>query len=340
MRIAVDAHGGDFGLEPNIEGAAKAARDFGLEVVFVGDADRINAAVQKFGLASDRRLSVMPAACVAGMGAEPVQELKDKPDCSVMVCADLVKRGKADALVSAGNSGATMVAAFLKLGRIKGIPRPAIAVPLPTAAGVCLLLDAGANVECKPLHLLHFAAMGSVYAREVLGLENPSVGVLSVGEEESKGNALVKETIPLLKQSGLNYKGPVEGRDIPAGTVDVVVCDGFTGNIALKLYEGAGKAVVQIIRQEVEKRPLAKLGMLLALPAFRAVKSIINPDRYGGAPLLGVDGVAVISHGRSNSEAMHNAVRCARHTVKSGVNAKIRAEAARIGEIFKSQTQQ
>jgi glycerol-3-phosphate acyltransferase PlsX len=335
MRIAVDAHGGDFGIEPNLSGAAQAARDFDVEIVLVGDEAEINACVKKLGLENERRLFVHPAKDVADMGAEPVQELKEKPDCSINVCARLVKEGKADALVSAGNSGATMVASFLTLGRIKGISRPAIATPLPAIGGTVMLLDAGANTECKPLHLAHFALMGSVYAEQVLGVEKPTIGILSVGEEETKGNTLVKETIPLLKRSGLNYKGPVEGRDIPFRSTDVIVCDGFTGNIALKLYEGAAKAVFLMIKDGVMQSVPAKLGMLLAKPVFKRIKHDTDPDKQGGAPLLGVRGVSIISHGRSSPFAMYNAVRNARAMVKASVNDKIAQRAAELAETLK-----
>ncbi|MFA5161107.1 MAG: phosphate acyltransferase PlsX [Elusimicrobiales bacterium] len=336
MRIAIDAHGGDFGLEPNIAGALRAAKDFGVEIAFVGDEAEINAAVKRISPQTTRGVCVVPAKGVAGMGAEPVQEIKDKPECSVMVCAGLIKEGKADAMVSAGNSGATMVAAFMTLGRIKGISRPAIAVALPTVKGLTLLVDAGANTDCKPLHLLHFALMGSIYMEQLTGISRPSIGILSVGEEETKGNSLVKEAIPLLKSSGLNYAGPVEGRDIPFHKTDVVVCDGFTGNIALKLYEGAAKAVMQIIKDGVSKSIPASLGMLMAKPVFAGIKKTISPDKAGGAPLLGVNGAVIISHGRSGESAVYNAVNAARMIAAASVNEKIRAAAQRLAETCKA----
>lgn len=327
MKIALDAPGGDYGMAPNIEGALSAVAAFpDLEVILVGDEAALRKELQARGAQNNKSLSIHHAPDVVGMEAEPVQECREKPNSSIVVAAGLVGKGQADAVVSAGNSGAAMVASLFKIGRIRGIARPAIAVPLPSLKGFTLLLDGGANTEGKPQHLLQFAMMGSIYYRLVFKMDRPTVGVLSVGEEETKGNDLVKETIPLLKASGLNYIGPVEGRDIPFGTAQVVVCDGYTGNIVLKLSEGMAKAMFQLIKEEIEKSLIYKIGALLSKPAFKAVKVRTDPDTAGGAPLLGIDGVSIISHGKSGGHAMHNALRTAREMVLSRTVDMIRQE--------------
>ncbi len=326
MRIAVDALGGDFGAKPNVEGAAQAVRENPeLTVILVGREEIIRAELAKLSITGlENRLEIIHAPDVIGMDDEPVSACREKPLSSLVRCAELVKDRQADSFVSAGNSGAVMVAAFLKLGRIKGISRPAIAAPIPTLKGHTLIMDAGANSECSPRNLVEFGIMGSIYAKAVFGVQNPSVGVLSMGEEECKGNTLVKETIPLIKESGLNYAGPIEGRDIPAGTVDVAVCDGFTGNVVLKVCEGLSKSMFALIKREVKSRPLAVVGMLLAKPAFKAVKEATDPDSVGGAPLLGVDGDVLIAHGKSGSFAMYNAIRSASLMVHHNVCDQIR----------------
>lgn len=222
-----------------------------------------------------------------------------------------------------------MVAALLRMGRIKGVLRPAIATPMPTYEGVSLLLDGGANADCKPLHLLQFAVMGSAYMEQVFDLKDPSVGILSIGEEETKGNHLVKSTVPYMRDIGVNFKGTVEGRDINTGETDVIVCDGFVGNIVLKMAEGLAKTLLNMIKREIKKRPLAMAGAMLSKGAFKAVKDHTNPDNYGGAPLLGVNGVAIISHGKSNELAIFNALKTAKKLVQKdfigGVAQKIAA---------------
>jgi glycerol-3-phosphate acyltransferase PlsX len=218
-----------------------------------------------------------------------------------------------------------MVAALWHLKRLPGVLRPAIASPIPTAKGVAVLLDAGANTECKPWLLLQFATMGALYAKHIFKIAKPSVGILSNGEEESKGNELVREAVPLLKYSGLNFRGPIEGRDIPAGTVDVIVCDGFVGNVVLKLYEGVASTLLAGLKAEIEKSPVSRLGGLLIRGAGRALKKRMSYDEYGGAPLLGVGGIAIIAHGKSNAKAIFNAHRVASELVKTGATDQIRA---------------
>ncbi|MCX5782927.1 MAG: phosphate acyltransferase PlsX [Elusimicrobia bacterium] len=322
MKIALDALGGDYGIAPNVEGAVLAARDFDCEIILAGNEKAIAQKLSDLGYRGNK-ISITHAPSIIDMGAEPVQECREKPDSSIVVCADIVGKKTADAMISAGISGAAVAAALLKIGRLKGISRPALAVCMPTVKGASVFLDAGAIMECAPENLLEFAMMGSVYATSALGIKNPSVGLLSIGEEESKGNTLVKETIPLLKRSGLNFYGPVEGRDIHFGLTDVVVCDGFVGNIVLKVSEGLSKAIMQMVREEALKSPIRKLGALMIKGAFKSLKKRTDPDKHGGAPLLGIDGTVIICHGKSNSTAIYNAVKLASKLVKSKANEAI-----------------
>jgi glycerol-3-phosphate acyltransferase PlsX len=227
------------------------------------------------------------------------------------VAVRLVKGGKAGAFVSAGNTGAAMVAALFGLGRLPGVERPALATVFPTARGRCLILDVGANAECRPVHLQQFAILGERYARLVLGVARPRVGLLSNGEEETKGNALVQEAYPLLRALDLDFVGNVEGKDVPRGLADVVVCDGFVGNVVIKLAEGIGEFTFGLLREEISASPVGVLGALLLRPALRRIKRRVDYEEYGGAPLLGVDGVAIVAHGRSGARAIRNAVRVA-----------------------------
>ncbi|NLO91414.1 MAG: phosphate acyltransferase PlsX [Elusimicrobia bacterium] len=331
MKIALDAYGGDFGLAPNIEGALDAAGRLGCHVALVGDEAALKSELKRRGQEGDPSFSVVNApGGVIGMEQEPAIACREKPDSSIMVCADMVARGDADAMVSMGNSGATAVAALFKLGRLPGVSRPAIALFLPTKTGQVMLLDAGAITDAKPHHLLQYAHMASIYLQKARGVESPSVGILSVGEEENKGNLLVKETFPLLKASGLNFRGCVEGRDIPAGTVDIIVCDGFVGNICLKLAEGMAKTIFQIIKEAAARNPVYLLGGLLLKGALKDIKAKTDPDATGGAPLLGVDGVAIIGHGKSSARGVANALSAAMKFHQSGVNDAIKQAMARI----------
>jgi glycerol-3-phosphate acyltransferase PlsX len=239
------------------------------------------------------------------------------------VAYELVKAGRADAVVSAGNSGATMAAGMFVLKRLNGIDRPAIAQIFPTLNGHTVVLDIGGNVDCKPLHLVQFAIMGEVYAHHMLGIDKPKVGLLSNGEEESKGNELTRETNQILKEIAFDYEGYIEGRDIFAGKVDVVVCDGFVGNIVLKLSEGLAEAVGTMLREEIKKSFIYKLGYLLSRPAFAMFKKKVDYAEYGGAPLLGINGVGMICHGGSNIKAIRNAVRFASEYAAKGVNGQM-----------------
>ena len=330
MKIAIDAHGGDFGLKPNIDGALLAAAQLPHEIILVGRDAEIREELRRRGAAVSDRLSIVHAPQTVEMGKEPVDECRSKPDSSLMRGVELIKDGRADAFISAGNSGAVMVASLLKLKRIPGIIRPALAAPFPTLTGTTLLLDVGANMDSKPWHLVQFAIMGSIFMRLRFGVENPSVGLLSVGEEEIKGNALTVETVPLMKSVGINFKGPVEGGEIPAGNVDVIVTDGFSGNVALKLAEGLASVIFKIIRQEVHRKFTYKIGALLMRKVFTGLRKRMDVDEYGGAPLLGVNGVVLICHGKTNQKAIFNAVKTAAGLVGSGLVVKIQEHMERV----------
>ncbi len=319
MRIALDAHGGDYGIRPNIEGALLAAKKLPHEIILVGRDPEIREELRRLGAADPERIKIVHASQVIEMASEPVEECRSKPDSSLMVCAGLVHDGKADAFVSAGNSGAIMVAALLKMKRIPGVIRPAIAAPLPTLKGTTLLLDAGANMDCKAWHLAQFAVMGSIYMKSLFKIEEPTVGLLSIGEEESKGGALVQETLPLIKNMGVNFKGPLEGRDIPEGLTDVVVTDGFTGNITLKLYEGTAKVIFKMLKEQIMRKFTYKIGAMLMRKVFSELKTRTSADVYGGAPLLGVNGVVLVCHGRVTANAIFNAVRVSGELAASGM---------------------
>ncbi len=335
IRIALDALGGDFGAGPNVLGALEAAKRLGAEIILVGDEVVLRRELDARGYSAlPKNISIVHAPDVIDMAADPAREVRAKKTASIVVCADLVRKGQADAFVSAGHSGATMVAALFGLGRMKGVLRPAIATPMPTYTGVSLLLDGGANADCKPIHLLQFAVMGSAYVEKVFDVQNPTVGVLSIGEEETKGNWLVKHTVPHMRSIGVNFKGTVEGRDVNTGETDVIVCDGFVGNIVLKMAEGLAKTMMNLIKREVKKRPLAILGALLSKSAFKAVKDHTNADNYGGAPLVGVNGVAIISHGKSNEIAIFNALKTAQKLVQKNFIGDVAAKMASLKDTF------
>jgi glycerol-3-phosphate acyltransferase PlsX len=323
MKLAVDAMGGDLGPSVTVEGAVGAARDYHLEVVLVGD----KAAVEReLGRHDARQLpiTVRHASQVVEMHEPPSQALRRKRDSSMRVAAELVRDGEASAFVSAGNTGAAMAIAMFTLGVLPGVDRPAIAVVLPNLKGRTILLDAGANMDPKPRHLVQYAVMGHVYACDILAVSRPRVGLLSVGEEEGKGNELVREVFKTLEGTPLNFVGNVEGRDIYNGSVDVVVTDGFTGNVALKISESLADMIVHLIREELTRTPMAKLGALLVRPAFRRFWKRVDYNELGGAPLLGINGACIISHGASPPRAIKNAIRVAAEWVRLDVNTHIR----------------
>ncbi len=325
MKIALDAVGGDFGLAPNIDGAVQAANAFGVEPVLVGPAGKIAAELSARGVAGDKRFEIVDAPDLITMDEEPAAACRAKPKSSIMVCAELVAAGRAAAMVSAGHSGATMAAVTLwHLKRIPGILRPAIAAPIPTSRGVTILLDAGANVDCKPWHLVQFAMMGSILSRHLYGVPEPTVGLLTIGEEEGKGNDLVKEAFPRLKAAGLNFAGAVEGRDVPAGKTDVVVCDAFVGNVLIKTMEGTAGAIVGLLKSEIMSTWRYRLAGMVLKGALSRVKRRMSYDEYGGAPLVGVNGVVVIGHGSSNARAIAHALKAAKTLADSGMVAALR----------------
>lgn len=324
MQIALDAMGGDHGHEELITGALLAVKQAGLSVSLVGD----EVLLQKHldSLAPDRKtaklIKIVHSSQVIGMNEHPVDAVRKKKDASVMVAFDLVHRSEADAAVSAGNSGATMAAAIRKLGRLNGVSRPGIASIFPTLKKPVVLMDIGANVDCRPQHLLQFAIMASAFSR-INGVMKPRVGLLTIGEETGKGNSLIKETYPLLEKSSLNFIGNVEGRDVFQGNVDVIVCDGFVGNICLKVSEGLAEAAMLMLRDEILKSVSAKIGYFFARKAFSSFRKRVDYAEYGGAPLLGINGVGIICHGKSSSQAIKNAILEAAEMVKRNINRDI-----------------
>jgi glycerol-3-phosphate acyltransferase PlsX len=318
MRVAVDAMGGDNAPVVEVEGAVAACREFGIPVTLVGDRERLETELAKHVI-SGLDIDIFHASEVIGMHDSASDAVRKKKNSSVRLAFELVRDGKACAALSAGNSGATMAVGMFVLKRISGIDRPAIATIFPTLKGQTLVLDVGGNVDCKPLHLAQFAIMGEVYARYVMGIANPSVGLLSNGEEDSKGNELTRETHAILKKTSLNYAGYIEGRDIFKGTVEVVVCDGFVGNVVLKLSEGLADAAGRMLKGEIVKSWISKLGYLFVRGAFNRFKKIVDYSEYGGAPLLGINGVGMICHGGSNVKAIKNAIRFAHEYSRSGV---------------------
>jgi len=313
MRIALDAMGGDHGPRPAVEGAAAAARRYGVEVVLIGKGrylQRLFAAMK----IRDSRLHIVDAPDVVTMHDTPKDSLRKKQS-SLAVACDLVARGDCQALVSAGNTGAVHAHSLLKWRALAGIKKPAIATLLPTFYEPVIVIDAGANVDCKPRQLVNFAIMGHVYAREVLHRKNPRVGLLSIGEEETKGNELTLETSRLLRQTPLNYLGHAEGRDVPSGDFDVIVCDGFVGNVVLKTAEGCAQMMLHGIRREVRRSLVAMIGYVAMRSAVRRFRRHVDYEEYGGAPLLGLNGVCIICHGSSNAKAFKNALKVAREAV-------------------------
>jgi len=307
--VAVDAMGADRGPAVVIEGAVQAAKEGDIEVILVGREDDVLPQLERLGNAGGL-VTFQKATQVVEMGESPSDSLRRKKDSSIRVAFEMVKQGRADAVVSAGNSGATLATAMVVLGRIKGI-RPAIAAWMPTLKDPVVMIDVGANVDCKPRHLFQFAIMGSVFWRSITGKDTPRIGLLSIGEEDTKGNLQVKKAYDLLESSSLNFLGNVEGRDVFKGDVDVIVCDGFVGNICLKLSEGLAESVMAMLKTEIESSLLATMGYTLARSAFKRFKKKVDYAEYGGAPLLGINGVGVICHGRSGSKAIKNAVKMA-----------------------------
>ena len=333
MRIAVDAMGGDFAPKEIVRGAVEAARRHDCEIVLIGDEEQIRAELHGEDPAT-LHISIVHASEVIGMNEHPAEAVRSKKDSSVVVATRLVKEGCCDAVFSAGSTGAAVAAAQLILHRIRGVGRPSIATPMPTPDGVTLMLDSGANVDSKPEHLVQSAVMGSLYAQYVFGIEHPRVGLLNIGEEETKGNEQAKETYQLLKvEPNIHFAGNAEGRDVPKGNFDVVICDGFVGNVVLKFAEGLAKTILGLIREEIRGAGLmARLGALLLMPTLRRLGKRLDVREYGGAPLLGVNGCCVIGHGSSDAKSVASAIGVTVDYVNRKVLDQIRDALAKEGD--------
>ena len=336
MAIAVDAMGGDRPLTVQVEAAVQAVKDFGFEVIIVGAEAQINEQLKQFSY-DQQKVRVVNSTEIVEMNESPATALRQKKDSSIRVAVDLVKAGEADAIVSAGNTGASMATAKFVLKSVEGIERPAIASLMPSVHRnhPFVLLDVGANTDCKPLYLFQFALMGDAYARTYLHLDNPRVALLNVGEEDGKGYLDLKETFDLLKQSTLNFAGNIEGKAMFRDRVDVVVCDGFIGNIALKVAEGTFDFVRSILREEVQSSWLSKLGYLAMKGPFRQLSKRADYTEVGGAPLLGVNGVVIICHGSSKVHTLRNAIKHAQECAEQKLNDKIAVEVAENLEVIK-----
>jgi glycerol-3-phosphate acyltransferase PlsX len=311
MKIALDAVGGDHGPVPCIEGALQAARESDVAVILVGDETILKKECARLGCADDR-ISIQHASQVVAMHESPAAMARKKRDSSIWVATEMVKNGEADAVVSPGNTGASMVASFFVLGLTKGVERPAIATSLPTVTGEAIILDVGANVDCNAKDLQQFAVMGNEYGKHLFNKPNPRVGLLSIGEEDSKGNEVTKEAFKLLKASPLNFVGNVEGREVYSGLADVVVCDGFIGNVALKISEGVAETISKLLLKEIGGSFWGRLAYPLIAAPLKNLKRRIDYAEFGGAPLLGVNGITMICHGRSSAKAIKNAIRRAK----------------------------
>ncbi|OGW81362.1 MAG: phosphate acyltransferase [Omnitrophica bacterium RIFCSPHIGHO2_02_FULL_51_18] len=322
MRVAVDGMGGDGAPQVIVEGAVTAAREYGFKIMLVGDQTLLRSELEKHKNVP-KSVSVHHAGSFVRMDESAASSIRKKKDSSISVCVDLAKEGIVDAVVTAGHTGAAVAATVLKLRLLEGIERPGIGILFPTRGTPTFLIDVGANIDIKPLHLYQYAVMGEVYFRYLLRKSRPSIGILNIGEEETKGTEHIKEAHQLLNKSKLHFIGNVEGRDIFNGTVDIVVCDGFVGNVVLKVSESIAEVIGKLLKDEFKKSVLRMMGAFLAKPAFDALKKKVDYSEYGGAPLLGIDGTCIISHGSSNSIAIKNAIRVAGEFVKYEINQHI-----------------
>lgn len=322
MKIAIDAMGGDYAPAEIIKGTLKAAAVYPhLELILIGKMELMQPYLS--GITIPESISFQEASEIITMDEHPANAVRKKKDASVVVATRLVKEGLADAVVSAGSTGAQMAAALLGLGRIKGIERPAIATVLPTLDGGKLILDVGANLDARPEHLLQYAIMGSIYAEKIMGITNPRVGLLNIGSEEGKGNELTQAAYRLLKTARINFTGNIEGRDIPYGCADVIVCDGFAGNVLLKTAEGIAAFFIELVKDKLTATYVRKLGALLVKPVMKEIAQTVDYAEYGGAPLLGVNGISIVCHGSSREKAIINAIRVAQECISVRITERI-----------------
>ena len=324
MRIALDAMGGDHAPAKTVEGAVLALREYPkiTRLFLTGDERAIRSELTKLGF-SDPRIEIVHTTQVVEMSDAAVEAVRRKKDSSVSRAVDLIKIGDADAIVSAGHTGAAVAATTIKLRTLEGIERPGIASYLPTEKNVCVLIDAGANIDAKPLHLLQYAIMGSVLSKQVLGYADPEIGLMSIGGEDVKGSEFTKEVFKLLKASSLNFRGNIEGHDLFEHPVEVILCDGFTGNVVLKTAEATASAVFRWLKHELMRTRFRMFGAWIARNAFRAIRKRTNYENYGGSPLLGVNGICIIAHGSSSPLAIKNAIRVAIEFIEQQVNPRI-----------------
>jgi len=322
IKVALDAMGGDRAPRVVVEGAAWASRDFDAHIYLVGKERGIKKLLKKTEY-NKKKITVVNAQEVIKMTDPAALSIRRKKDSSISVGIEMLKDKKVDAFISAGNTGAVVCAGALKLRTLEGVERPGIGVVLPTIAKPCMLLDVGANIDATPTHLLHYGVMGLAYLKYILGIPNPTVGLLNIGQEESKGTELVKEARQLFEKTKLNFIGYVEARDVYTGKADVVISEGFVGNIVIKITESFADSSAKLLKRELTKRLLPKIGAILSLPAYRAIRKKIDYSEYGGAPLLGVDGRVIIAHGGSNAKAIKNSVRAACEYVKHKINKHI-----------------
>ncbi len=333
MKIALDAMGGDFGPPNLVSGAVMALREYPRidKLFLVGDTTQIEVELKKQHC-NDGRVEIVHSTQVVAMSDKPVESVRRKKDSSISRAVDLVKYEKADAVVSAGHTGAAVAATTIKLRTLPGVERPGIASVIPTESNLFVLIDAGANVDARPIHLLQYGIMGSVYSRHVLRFENPCVGLMSIGGEDVKGSEFTREVFKMLKESSLNFRGNVEGHDLFADPVEVVVSDGFVGNVVLKTCEATGDAIFKWLKHELTKNAKRMAGAYLAQNAFKAIRAKVNYEEYGGSPLLGVNGICIIAHGASTPLAIKNALRVAVESIEHEVNPHIVEEVRRYHE--------
>jgi glycerol-3-phosphate acyltransferase PlsX len=334
MKIAVDAMGGDFAPQLIVEGAVLAAKKYGVKVVLVGDEDQVSKELSRYPT-SKLPIYIHHAPLVVAMHDSPSTVIRRMKDTSVKVALDLAKEGQVNGVVSAGNSGAAMGLAMFILKKLEGVERPAIATIHPTTKDNTVLIDSGGNVDCKPFHLVQFAMMGDAYAKYILGKDEPRIGLLSNGEEEGKGNELTREVHDILSETDLNYVGYVEGRDLNSGEVDVIVCDGFVGNVALKTSEGLWETIHAILKWEAQDNIRAKAAYFLMRRAIRRLEKRLDYDEYGGAPLIGINGNCVICHGSSNAKAIMNAILLAYNVAKNKLNEHVIQELKEKEDLFR-----